>query len=292
MILSKGFFFAGLALSAALHLSLAGWQSPPEAPQLSGGEIAGEVTLGNSFADLAAGVISPVAGEADRAEPVPVQEKAPLAEAMTAPSPAPHVEKSVAASAIAVSVQVRLEPVVPEVSEVAQAISHEIAALSPTEAAPQIQKPTPSTARPMMRPERNERPAPARQSPAPKRGTAAVTAVAGQAEGQAKATNRESSQAKKTIAEQLGGKALKRYQANVLRKIDRAPKRGAGAKGSAVIGLGIGQDGRVMVLKVVKTSGNPQIDQIALQQVRRAAPFAPPPHGGTVKFTLRVKAQG
>jgi protein TonB len=64
----------------------------------------------------------------------------------------------------------------------------------------------------------------------------------------------------------------------------------AGMRGSATVVFSIGENGRLRGVQVGRSSGNARIDQLALQTVRSAAPYPPPP-AGVATYTIRIDFQ-
>ena len=64
----------------------------------------------------------------------------------------------------------------------------------------------------------------------------------------------------------------------------------AGVRGSATVVFSIGENGGLRGVKVGRSSGNQRIDQLALQTVRSAAPYPPPP-AGVATYTIRIDFQ-
>jgi protein TonB len=64
----------------------------------------------------------------------------------------------------------------------------------------------------------------------------------------------------------------------------------AGQRGSASVSFSIGKMGGLRGVKIARSSGNSRIDQLALQTVRNAAPFPPPP-SGAASYTIRIDFQ-
>ena len=64
----------------------------------------------------------------------------------------------------------------------------------------------------------------------------------------------------------------------------------AGVRGSATVVFSIGENGGLRGVKVARSSGNDRIDQLALQTVRSAAPYPPPP-AGVATYTIRIDFQ-
>ncbi|MGA8436370.1 MAG: TonB family protein [Methyloceanibacter sp.] len=50
----------------------------------------------------------------------------------------------------------------------------------------------------------------------------------------------------------------------------------------------MGPAGGLQGLKVVRSSGKPQLDQAAIATVRSAAPFPPPPAGANPNFSIQI----
>ncbi|MGE3989867.1 energy transducer TonB [Pseudorhodoplanes sp.] len=76
----------------------------------------------------------------------------------------------------------------------------------------------------------------------------------------------------------------KRYPADAL-------SRGIG--GTASVAFALGADGRVVSVRLVRSSGNASLDRESQDLVRRASPFPPPPHGKAsitvpVNFNVRT----
>lgn len=76
------------------------------------------------------------------------------------------------------------------------------------------------------------------------------------------------------------------YARSVLKKV-RATKRKPGAgKGSVVVGFTIAADGGLASVQVLQSSGNAELDAVALDHIRRSAPFPPPVKGAKPGFSF------
>jgi protein TonB len=74
-----------------------------------------------------------------------------------------------------------------------------------------------------------------------------------------------------------GGPSPEAYAKAVLKKV-RATKRRAGAgKGTVVVGFSIAANGALARVQVLRSSGIPALDDVALDHIRRSAPFPPRP---------------
>jgi protein TonB len=78
-----------------------------------------------------------------------------------------------------------------------------------------------------------------------------------------------------------------RYAASVRASIGRHRPAARGG-GSATVAFRIGPAGGLQGLKVVRSSGKPQLDQAAIVTVRSAAPFPPPPAGANPNFSIQI----
>lgn len=96
-----------------------------------------------------------------------------------------------------------------------------------------------------------------------------------------KAASAASASAARSGAKEKKGGAVSpaAYGKSVMKKIRSTKKKSAGQKGIVEISFTIAADGSLAGAKVSKSSGNPALDKIALDHIRRAAPFPAPPEG-------------
>ncbi|MBU2937778.1 MULTISPECIES: TonB family protein [Pacificibacter] len=284
-------FPAALGLSITLHVFGAGWGQSAPSPVLEGAEVSGAVALGLGFEDLVKASAGAKATSAPITEPV-------TPDAVVAAA-TPTV---VTASASRVSLQPSRTPMM-----AAKATPHDASHVDhkPAPAAEprkitgqsvtaQTDVSKPSATRPTPRP--------AKQNPAPraqkkteprqaKAGNAPVSARKGQATGAAQGTKAETSKnATKSTAKTAGDGAVRSYKSTVLRKIARVPKRSAGARGKAMVGITISASGVIAKVVIVTSSGHAGIDKVAMAQVKRAGPFAPPPNGKSLNVVVRFES--
>lgn len=93
-------------------------------------------------------------------------------------------------------------------------------------------------------------------------------------------------------AVERGDEAI-RYDVIVLGRLERAkqfPRPAAlrGARGTAVVGFGLDETGRVVVAALLRSSGDRDLDGESLAVIRRAAPFPKPPAGARRRFALDI----
>ena len=77
------------------------------------------------------------------------------------------------------------------------------------------------------------------------------------------------------------------YNAKIWATLARHKPR-AGKAGSAVVTFAIGPAGGLRSAQISGSSGDSKLDQMALQAVRNAAPFPPPPNPASATFTIRI----
>ncbi|WP_037916652.1 energy transducer TonB [Sulfitobacter sp. 20_GPM-1509m] len=289
-----------LGCSVAAHAAMLGLASKDEAPQVEGGAPATVAELGNSFADMAAGVMTPDAVETvqEVAEP-PAQQPDTAQE--TPPEPvemarAEPVEAVPAETQPAVAVPVVPVPTTPlqaqeRPSEVTAALTPEVQRVLPEEPATQVSR------RPALRPRSIEAQAPKPQpKPAPKskpkpKGNAKANAAAGATDGQAGAKARAAADRQAAAAASAANAAASNYPGQVMARIARLPRPRTSSRGSATIAFTIAGNGGLSGARVAASSGSAQLDQAALELVRRASPFPPPPKGAQRSFSIRIKGR-
>lgn len=324
------FLFSGaICASLVVHFGLAG-VAGSESHDMAGGDIAEEIALGSTFADMVKGVNTGVATTPDGLEPNKPSHAPRATSTETSAAPPPPPVQSAQATAAA---QTPLkgfdaaEPVLPLVTktlsdpEVTQAVAPtQVAAVAPalikavpTPAQPlKAATPPPQTQTELSKHRPQLRPVPAKKleakppksaqkpvvkakappAPSAARGNAKISAAKGQSDGHEGAKAAESNKAKTTKAKQAGSKQLRSYKSTVLRRVARARVANAGTKATVQVSLRIDSAGQLINVQVIKSSGNRRVDKTAMQKVQRAAPFSPPPKGDTAHFSIDVDIKG
>lgn len=108
-------------------------------------------------------------------------------------------------------------------------------------------------------------------------------------------SNADSAAARATAGQQSqgsGGAAeAASWQRQVQRRLNNAkryPRSAGGATGTALVRFTISAGGGLAGVSLVQSSGNPALDQAAVDAVTRAAPFPPPPSGGSETLGVPV----
>ncbi|PEQ10768.1 hypothetical protein B2G71_20575 [Novosphingobium sp. PC22D] len=85
---------------------------------------------------------------------------------------------------------------------------------------------------------------------------------------------------------------LSRYVDGLRAAILRWKPGGLRKEGTAIVGFRLDREGRLISSQLVESSGDVQIDRMALRMVRRAAPFRKPDEeipAGKLDFVLPVR---
>lgn len=87
----------------------------------------------------------------------------------------------------------------------------------------------------------------------------------------------------------VGTAATANYTGKVRSRIRRAIRQPRGVQGSVVVTFSVNGGGGLTSARVSRGSGVPEIDQLALDAVRRAAPFSPPPGGQAMTMSAPIE---
>lgn len=85
---------------------------------------------------------------------------------------------------------------------------------------------------------------------------------------------------------EAGNAAATNYPGAVMRKISRTRKPRVGMRGTAIVGFEVAGNGGLAGVQVLQSSGAAEIDAAAVEHLRRAAPFPPPPAGAERRFQV------
>lgn len=113
----------------------------------------------------------------------------------------------------------------------------------------------------------------------------------GVAEGSSSAQSDSNSQAASNNNDGVGTAAVANYKGKVRSSIRRAIRKPRGVEGSVVVTFSVSGNGGLTSARVSQGSGVPDIDQLALDAVRRAAPFSPPPGGQAMTISAPIQIQ-
>lgn len=297
---------AALVASGVLHAAGMLALSRPDAVQMQGGATGEAALLGDAFADLAAGAVPVVASPqpsatADMQQAVAVPETPPVTPAATPPlSPTGAVATAAPPRMVAPSLPALQQatvtpdlsapqspyPTAPATTEgVASVVAAVTPPVAPTATVRPEARPSPPVA-PQTRAALPETP-PTTRPPAAARaaGNAGVNARKGSAAGSDTASAIGAAGAR-VAAGPPGNAAADNFPGLVLRQIHAARKPRAPARGTVVVAFSIAPSGALAGASVERSSGSPALDRVALDHIRRAAPFPAPPKGARTRFTF------
>ena len=292
-----------LGCSAAVHAAMLGLTRAEETAQVEGGAPATVAELGNSFADMAAGVMTADAVETVQEvteppaqQPDTAQETPPEPVEMARAEPVEAAPAETQPSVIVPMAPVPTTPLQAEATppEVTAALTPDVQQALPEETATQVSR------RPALRPKSIEAqapkpaPKPARKPQKPKpqpKGNAKANAAAGAADGQAGAKAKAAASRQAAAAAKAATAAASNYPGQVMARIARLPRPRTSSRGSATIAFTVAGNGGLSGARIAASSGSAQLDQAALELVRRASPFAPPPKGAQRSFSIRIKGR-
>lgn len=140
-----------------------------------------------------------------------------------------------------------------------------------------------------------EKPKPVEKKQAPKktagsRGEGQQDSQRGVAEGNSTVQSDSNSQVASNN-NGVGTAAVANYKGKVRSRIRRAIRKPRGVEGTVVVTFSVSGNGGLAGARVSQGSGVPDIDQLALDAVRRAAPFSPPPGGQGMTLSVPIQIQ-
>lgn len=123
--------------------------------------------------------------------------------------------------------------------------------------------------------------------PAAKAGNAEHTRKKGSTTGESAKGEAAAERASPAASDQ-GNAAATNYAGKVRRKILRARRKSVNIRGSVLVTFRIADSGALLSASIVRSSGSKRLDQVALSQVRAAAPFPSPPASARRDYTMEI----
>ncbi|WP_170414584.1 TonB family protein [Ruegeria atlantica] len=258
-----------VALAAASHVLALHDFSAGETVHVEGGGSGEVAALGDSFKDYVTGATASTPAVAHKPPVTPTLQQtaiSPTQPQAVVPQPLSPVAPS-SAQAAAVTTQ--------QTPETAQK-----AAAAKAAAKTKIVSQTPAKKSAEQTPQKVDQ-------VASQAGNSEKNAKKGNASGQ---TSEGAATAKKTKSKSAGqGNAeASNYAGHVKRKITRARRKSVNIRGAALVSFRIGDTGALLSVRVTRSSGSKRLDQVALAQVRAAAPFQPPPATARRDYTIEI----
>ncbi len=282
---NKAIWGTAIVLSLMTHAGAAAilTYSPepqPDVSQIAGGVVAEVAMLGNSaFEAVEAGTPEEIQ-PTDTVEPEAFE---PVTQEVAAVEPQEIVPQEMVPTEVAPTPEAA--EIVPEMSEAieVQGAEVEIAAIPIPEIKPEIVERPPEMVKPLER--KAEKPVEKkkvenRKKKAGDKGDSAQALIRGQVDGSQDAKTSASGGQKKGNASSAGNAAVSNYPGKVRNKINRAKRRFNGNGGGvATVSFVVSASGQATSIRIARSSGQPALDEAALEAVRRAAPFPEIPDG-------------
>ena len=267
---SRAMAVSALLLAAATHglaLHSSGLQ---ETVQIEGGGSVEAASLGASFKDFSSGTIASAPAKARKTtvEPDQATERADP-EVQTTKAAKPLTKQAAPTPKGALTAKGSQKLVRPEVTQAKQA---------DTEPARK-----PSTP-PVQNPELEEKDV---ARPAAKAGNAERTRKKGTTTGAAAKGEAAAVKTSRT-ASASGNADASNYAGKVKRKILRARRKSVNIRGTVLVTFRIADSGELLSANITRSSGSKRLDQIAVSQVRAAAPFPSPPTKARREYTIEI----
>ncbi len=267
---SRAIAASSIVLAAATHgLALHDF-GPQTVTQIEGGGLVETAALGTSFKDFTAGTIASAPTTARKTTVEPDQ---PIKQAN------PEVQTVKTA-----------KPIVKQVAPSAKE------ALKATDPLKTSQPELTQAKRPESEAKRKPATPPAQNAALEKKKVAQPAAKAGNGERTRKKgsttgkTSMGEAAAEKTArsTSAQGNADASNYAGKVKRKILRARRKSVNIRGTVLVTFRIADSGALVSANITRSSGSKRLDQIALSQVRAAAPFPIPPAGARRGYTIEI----
>ncbi|MDR6668483.1 TonB family protein [Rhizobium sp. 1399] len=242
---------------------------------------------------------------ATAAEPEILVSEVPAEESVAQPMSTVVPEQQVTVDAVSAEVQPSevppsaVQPTEVQPSETQPETAVAVEEVKPVEAAevqPEPEQPREAiTPTPKPKVTTQEKPKPVEKKQAPKktagsRGEGQQDSQRGVAEGTSTAQSDSNSQVASNN-NGVGTAAVANYKGKVRSRIRRAIRKPRGVEGTVVVTFSVSGNGGLAGARVSQGSGVPDIDQLALDAVRRAAPFSPPPGGQAMTLSVPIQIQ-
>jgi protein TonB len=280
---SKTIWSAAIVLSLITHAGAAAIltlspEPDPDVAQVAGGAVVAEVAmLGNNAFDA---IESGAPDEIQPTEEMEPETIEPVAQPVAEIEPQEVVPDEITPSEVAPTPEA--EEFVPEMSEAIeiQGAEVEIAAIPIPDIRPEIVEKPPEAIQPLEK--KVEKPA--EKKPEKKKakksgdkGNSPQAAQRGEVNG-SDGVSMSSPGGQKKGSATVGNAAVSNYPGKVRSKINRAKRRVRGA-GVVTVAFTVSSSGQATSIRIAKSSGEPDVDQAAIEAVRRAAPFPEIPAG-------------
>jgi periplasmic protein TonB len=280
--------------SVALHLAAFAAFAPDTGVQIAGGGEAAPAALGTGFADFAQGTLAAERPEATQPQTPPPRQPTPA-------TPAAPVTSTPLSPLAALRAEDALLPLAPQPEAAAEpdSLSPADPVLPPDAAQPadapairpepdQTGTAPPISPRPPARPEVTVRADPAPAAPG-QAGNAPQAMQRGAPQGTD--TGTATTAPAPLSAPAPGNAAVANYPGAVMERLQRVRRGRSPVRGTVTVVFSVAPTGGLASLGVARSSSYPELDEMALDHVRRAAPFPAPPAGAQRDFRFEFEGR-
>jgi len=270
---SRGVVAIAVAIAVATHsLALIDY-SPGETAEVEGGRVATAAALGSTFKDFVAGTNAPAPARTRQKSAVPHQfqpQASPTVQQRAATPPTLNpIPAGTTAAFTRTAVQTPRKPAETETAKTQVDVASSPPIMDAQRPRPEKQT-TNQTATPKGNAKQSER-----------KGDATGKTP----EGAAKAKT------SKQAVTGSGNAEASNYAGRIKRKIFGARRKSTNIRGAALVAFRIADNGTLQTVSIVRSSGSKRLDQIALAQVKAAAPFPPPPAAVRRDYSFEIMGQ-
>lgn len=157
----------------------------------------------------------------------------------------------------------------------------------PEEPEPEPEKPVEKVQKPEPKPEKKPEPEKKKEKPKKKVETAEKVEKTEKPKEEAQAAAKAGAAGAKAGKAKGGSKmSPAAYAKAVMKKVRSTKKKKVRARGVAVVAFSVGRDGSLAGASIARSSGDAELDQVAVEHIRRAAPFPVPPEGAERNFQI------
>ena len=157
----------------------------------------------------------------------------------------------------------------------------------PEEPEPEPEKPVEKVQKPEPKPEKKPEPEKKKEKPKKKVETAEKVEKTEKPKEEAQAAAKAGAAGAKAGKAKGGTKVSPAaYAKAVMKKVRSTKKKKVKARGVAVVAFSVGRDGSLAGARIARSSGDAELDQVAVEHIRRSAPFPAPPEGADRNFQI------
>lgn len=157
----------------------------------------------------------------------------------------------------------------------------------PEEPEPEPEKKVEQVQKPKPKPEKKPEPEKKKEKPKKKVETAEKVEKTEKPKEEAQAAAKAGAAGAKAGKAKGGSKmSPAAYSKAVMKKVRSTKKKKVKAKGVAVVAFSVGRDGSLAGARIARSSGDADLDRVAVEHIHRAAPFPVPPEGAERNFQI------